>query len=209
MMKKMRYAAAALAAAAIMTAGLGQAWAYFTTYASAEGGYTINLGDRTEITEEFSDWTKRVTVSNEAGAAPVYVRARAFGPSTYPLTYTGSGWTAGADGYYYYGNPVPGGGSTEALNIAIGNIPTKEDGLEVGDQFNVIVIYESTPVLYDAGGNPLPADWNAALDIVSTTETVRPAETETTAASGEENVSGGGNTSGEENQPVEEGGGES
>ena len=74
MMKKIRYAIAALAVAAIMTAGLGQAWAYFTTYAAAEGGYTINLGDRTEITEGFSDWTKRVTVTNEAGAAPVYVR---------------------------------------------------------------------------------------------------------------------------------------
>ena len=174
MMKKIRYAIAALAVAAIMTAGLGQAWAYFTTYAAAEGGYTINLGDRTEITEGFSDWTKRVTVTN--------VRVKAFGPSTCPLTYTGSGWTAGEDGYYYYGTPVPGGGNTEVLNIVINNIPTKEDGLEVGDQFNVIVIYESTPVLYDEGGNPLPADWNATLDVVTGTEVVGTPETE----SGEE-----------------------
>ena len=182
MMKKIRYAIAALAVAAIMTAGLGQAWAYFTTYAAAEGGYTINLGDRTEITEGFSDWTKRVTVTNEAGAAPVYVRVKAFGPSTCPLTSTGSGWTAGEDGYYYYGTPVPGGGNTEVLNIVINNIPTKEDGLEVGDQFNVIVIYESTPVLYDEGGNPLPADWTATLDVVTGTEVVGTPETE----SGEE-----------------------
>ena len=77
---------------------------------------------------------------------------------------------------------MPGGGNTEVLNIVINNIPTKEDGLEVGDQFNVIVIYESTPVLYDEGGNPLPADWNATLDVVTGTEVVGTPETE----SGEE-----------------------
>ena len=175
-MKKMRYAVMALAVAAVMTAGLGQAWAYFTTYAAAEGGYTINLGDRTEITEHFLDWKKTVTVTNDQGAAPVYVRVKAFGPSTHPLTYEGGGWTAGEDGYYYYGNPVPGGESTGPLEISIGNIPEHKDP-EDGDTFNVIVIYESTPVLYDKDGNALPADWNATLDVVTGTEAVSPFET--------------------------------
>ncbi len=203
-MKKMRYAAAVLAAAAIMTAGLGQAWAYFTTYATAEGGYVIKLGDRTEITENFSDWTKTVTVTNEEGAAPVYVRVKAFGPSTYELIYEGPGWTAKEDGYYYYDGMVPGGGSTGPLNIRINGIP--EDAKD-GDTFNVIVIYESTPVLYDENGSALPADWTAVLDVTTSTETVKPPEsgetTETTASPGTTAGSEEGNT------PGEEGGGES
>ena len=65
MKKRISYAAAALALAAVMTAGIGQAWAYFTTYAQAEGGYPIHLGGRTDITEEFSDWTKHVAVTTD------------------------------------------------------------------------------------------------------------------------------------------------
>ena len=58
MMKKAGYSIAVLAFLMVMTAGVGKAWAYFTTYASAEGGITITLGDETEIEEEFrSDGT--------------------------------------------------------------------------------------------------------------------------------------------------------
>ena len=34
---------------------------------------------------------------------------------------------------------------------------------EAGDEFNVVVIYESTLALYDAEGNPY-ADWGVILD---------------------------------------------
>ena len=42
-----------------------------------------------------------------------------------------------------------------------------EDAKE-GDDFNVVVVYESTPVLYDEKGDPYPydkADWNQILDV--------------------------------------------
>lgn len=45
MMKKAGYSIAVLAFLMVMTAGVGKAWAYFTTYASAEGGITITLGN--------------------------------------------------------------------------------------------------------------------------------------------------------------------
>ena len=57
-MRKRRYYPGILALAAAVTvapAGIGTAWSYFTTYAEAAGGYTIRLGDRTEITEDFTD----------------------------------------------------------------------------------------------------------------------------------------------------------
>lgn len=49
--------------------------------------------------------------------------------------------------------------------MSIGNIPEEE--LKDNLTFNVIVIYESTPVMYNEDGTPY-ADWNAVLDTGST-----------------------------------------
>ena len=46
-----------LSAALISSAGIKGAMAYFTTYTTAEGGYVIHLGDKTEIKESFDSWT--------------------------------------------------------------------------------------------------------------------------------------------------------
>lgn len=163
MKKKMSYVIAALALTAVMTAGIGKAWAYFTTYAQAEGGYPIHLGERTDITEDFSDWTKHVAITSDPESAPVYIRVKAFSGSLYELEYasevTGD-WTLGADGYYYYNKILKGGETTSRLNVMISGIPADA---EDGDKFNVVVIYESTPVLYDSAGAEY-ADWNALMD---------------------------------------------
>ena len=143
----------------------GSAWAYFTTYASAKGGYTIALGERTEIQEEFSNWTKHVTITSEADSQSVYVRVKAFCGSSYQLVYSdGTGkWTPGDDGWYYYSDIVPGGGSTDTLDIRIENVPA-----DVKDpaSFNVAGVYETTPVQYQADGTPY-ADWNLKLQTSS------------------------------------------
>ncbi len=167
-MKKLNVCLAALAIAMVLGAGIGSAWAYFTTYAEARGGNTIRLGSWTELHEEFSGWTKRVTVSSDAQSQPVYVRMRAYAGSEYELVYedVSGKWTAGADGWYYYDDILVGGGATTELRVHIGNIP--EDA-EEGDDFNVVVVYESTEVCYDESGNPY-ADWNAKLDTGSTAE---------------------------------------
>jgi hypothetical protein len=106
--------------------------------------------------ETVSDWTKHVTIQN-TGDMDCYVRAIAFAGSEYQLTYSGSDkWTPGSDGYYYYEDIVPAKGQTEDLQIRIdiGNSTT---------DFNVIVVQECTPVLYDADGNAC-ADWNVIAD---------------------------------------------
>ena len=161
MMKKAGYSIAVLAFLMVMTAGVGKAWAYFTTYASAAGGITITMGDETEIEEEFSNWEKRVTITSDADSEPVYIRAKAFGSGSYPLTYSGEGGAAGEGDYYYYSEIVPGGGKTSVLSVKIENVP--EADLENGTMFNVVVIYESTPVMYREDGTPY-ADWNVVLD---------------------------------------------
>lgn len=170
-MKKPKWLLAALALAVILGAGIGQAVAYFTSYTEALGGYPIYLGNRTEITEEFNDWTKRVVVHNEAASAEaVWIRVKAF--SSYDLVFDGADWSAGEDGYYYYAYPVEPGTDTGALDIRIGRLdaagtlqkpePPEEDDPQ--QSFDVIVIYESTPVRFGTDGSRLPADWNEILD---------------------------------------------
>lgn len=147
----------------VASAGIGEAWAYFTTYATAQGGYTIHLGYETEIEESYMAGVKSVVISNEVGSEPVYIRVKAFSGEKYPLTYSSDSdsWRfMEADGYWYYDEIVYGGDETAALNVKI-EMPEKpaEDELE----FNVVVIYESTPVRYEADGTPY-ADWDATLD---------------------------------------------
>ena len=137
--------------------------AYFTANTRAKGGYTIQLTGETAIDEDFADWTKRVTITNQKGV-PIYVRARAY--SAFELQYKGTGWQGKEDGWYYYQSAVEAGKSTSILNVKIEKQPAPEEETN----FNVIVVYESTPVQYDTGGNPY-ADWKMVLD---TGEEVQP-----------------------------------
>nr|WP_302594701.1 hypothetical protein [uncultured Acetatifactor sp.] len=171
-MKKRKYFPGVLALAAVCavaSAGIGKTWSYFTTYTEAAGGYPIQLGDRTDITEDFTEWTKHVTIANEPGSEPVYIRAKVFCGSQYTITYSGEGWTWNEeDGYYYYNYAVEGGKSTESLNLKIDGIPENPEDLE---RFNVVIIYESTPVKYHEDGSAYTVeetDWDEILDTGST-----------------------------------------
>ena len=149
-----------IALALVLMVGITPALAYFTTRVSANGGYTIDLTSTTSIDEEFSDWEKRITVTNTKGE-PVFVRARAYAGSAITLVYSGEGWKAGEDGWYYYDSALSEGQSTETpLCVQIQNIPEAADKAS----FNVAVVYESTPVQYKADGTAY-ADWTMTLDI--------------------------------------------
>lgn len=158
----------AIALALVAGASAGSARAYFTTFATAKGGHRITVDTESQITEQFSDWTKRIQLGN-TGTAECYVRARAFAGSAYKLEYTGSaGWRDGGDGYWYYDEILPVGGSTGTLNVKI-TLPTvtvEDPALETPpphtEDFNVVVIQECTAVLYTEDGTPY-ADWDAKL----------------------------------------------
>jgi len=156
-------AAFALAAVLVAMPQVESADAYFTTYTGAAGGRTLNVGSQPDIEEEFSSWTKTLTVSNAEGSQPVYVRARGFAGGEYSLVYldeTGS-WTAGEDGFYYYNSILNAGEETSPLEVGIGGIPEGEGS------FNVAVVYECTPVQYQADGTPY-ADWEVRLEPLGT-----------------------------------------
>lgn len=162
-----------VALVSVIFAGIRPASAYFTTYAEAKGMRTIHLGDVTRITEEFKDWKKEVKITNNSKSAkPVYIRVRAIAGSAYPLEYPvtdgwtkGEGWEDGKDGWWGYGTPVLPGKATDLLTVEIKDVPVTP---EVGDSFNVIIVYESTPAVENGtqmiDGQEVtiyePADWN-------------------------------------------------
>lgn len=144
---------AVLAVVAVLGISVKDSLAYFTTYARAQGGMDLTLGNRTEIEEEY-DGQKHIQVSN-SGSADCYVRVRVFAGSLVDLAYDGgSKWISGDDGYYYYSDVVPSGGMTEELLVSIHASGTLKD---LGTDFDVIVIQECAPVMYDADGEPYPA----------------------------------------------------
>ena len=151
-----------LVAAMVLSAGVKEASAYFTTYVRAEGGYVIQSGYETEIEEKFYDWTKEITIGSKSGSQPVYIRAKAFCGDEYELLYSDpyDKWTQKSDGYWYYKDIVNGGEKTKPLLIKIEKVPEE---VKDNTEFNVVVIYESTPVRYDKNGNPYE-DWSAKTE---------------------------------------------
>lgn len=157
---------AAVAFVLVMCMGIAPAWAYFTDTTNASGTIPIGIEPSTDITEEFDELGKHVTIVNDEDAtAAVFVRVRVYSPVECQVA--GEGWSGPEDGWYYYGEAVAPGGKTTVLDAKITFPKAKEsgaaEGAEVGDNFNVIVVYESTPAVYDENGNPAP-DWNNVLD---------------------------------------------
>ena len=150
-----------LAAVLVLGACMPGAMAYFTQHIVAVGGYPIRLGGTSGVEEDVSAWTKHLAVSCAEDSEAVFVRAKAFCGSLYTLRFDDENglWTQGVDGYYYYGEALLPGQTTETLHVSIDNVPKDP---EHGDSFHVIVVYETTPVLYTADGQPY-ADWNVAL----------------------------------------------
>lgn len=159
-MKSKRVLLPLLAVVLVLSAGIGAAHAYFTTYAEARGGYQIQLGDETELYERFSQWTKHIQVASVEGSMPVFVRVHVVTDQFHPVTYEpGTGWTDGGDGWWYYSPVLEGGQSTAELQA---HILAPEDP-EAGDAFDVVVYSQSTPTLYREDGTAY-ADWNVILD---------------------------------------------
>lgn len=161
-------ALACVAVSAVLVASAGEALGYFTTYARAEGGYTLELRDQTTtVEEEFANWTKSVSVAN-TGDAACFVRVRAYAGSQYALAYSDEqgAWSPGADGYWYCATPVEPGAATPVLQVRI-TVPDVPEGQKPAD-FNVVVVQESTPALYEADGGAY-ADWSLVADVSENT----------------------------------------
>lgn len=159
-MKKYKKVIAMSAAALAMTAALTvqSSMAYFTTYVSAGGGGEVSLKVQTEIHEDpVTDMTKHITIKN-VEANDCFVRVKAFYGGLISIEYRnadgGNDWYDGGDGYWYYRPVLKAGATSSQLDIKI-NVPEGFDK----DTFNVVVVQECTPVIYDDNGNP-GAEWD-------------------------------------------------
>lgn len=162
----------------IMSAVMGSAWAYFTSYSRAKGSVALKLGHEEHIIEDLQGWQKILDIESTEDSNPVYLRMRAY-CAEYDVTYDNNkNWTGKkADGWIYYekalqpgktlSNP-DGDDKTDDSDALLAKIEYKEDPeLKDGKTFNVIVVYESTEVQYDEQGNMIDADkadWSRPVD---------------------------------------------
>lgn len=161
-MKQARKLLVLLALVLALTTILPTALAYFTTNASAAGSVAVALGSDPSIKEDVDETHgKTVTITNGANSAqPVFVRMRAFASSDMSLNYSENDtsiWEKKDDGWYYLRQPLaPGDKQTFYVNFNNPQPGTIDD-------FDITVVYETTPVVYDKDGNA-QANWDLKLD---------------------------------------------
>lgn len=158
----------AMSAAALgMTAALTieSSLAYFTTYVSAGGSLTVNLGAETTIHEDVSNMTKHISIRNISQTNDCFVRVKVFygGELAVDFNDESGNWYLGEDDYWYYrpilpASPDPDNPSLTTILDAKIIVP---EGFDM-DSFNVVVIQECTPVVYDESGNAT-ADWTTVF----------------------------------------------
>lgn len=155
-MKKKTLAIASMAMILVASMSIKPAMAYFTATQEAEAKIAIEIGDSELETEDsVTDMVKTISVKNTS-SFEAYIRVKAIVASNCKVTQKDSpNWELKDDGYYYFKNVVAAGESTDSLSLAI-ETSSNED-------FNVVIIEESTKVHYDENGNPY-ADWTYTLE---------------------------------------------
>lgn len=163
-MKRKNLIFAILAVVLVLGLNVGDAWSYFTDTATAEGGISISVKPTSSMTEEYSAQTKRIRIQNTSQATSVWVRARVYANDSLGVAGSGTNWSGPTDSWYNYSEPVAAGSETNELTITFdlpdGFDPEKGTGAKDGDELNVIVVYQCTPVHYGADGTPQSANWN-------------------------------------------------
>lgn len=164
-MKRRNIVLTVVAVALVLGMSVGTAWSYFTDSTTAEGSVTLNLEPDTTITEENGPGTKTIRIRNTGQVVPVWVRARVYAAKELGANAAGDNWAGQIDDWYQFGTPVAPGAQTEPLNVSFTlkrpyDPADNPEGAHDGDEQNIVVVYESVPVSYDASGNALPANWN-------------------------------------------------
>ena len=127
----------------IACAVINPAVAYFTDNTNASGAIPLYFYRETEINEEMDGLNKLITVQNTGGdhpeyADPVWIRANVYIGETFKenIKVSGTNWTLGEDGWYYYNVPVPVGGSTTTLLVEVKDLPINAEHQE-NDEFYI------------------------------------------------------------------------
>lgn len=156
-MKRMQRCLLFCALLMVIGATIRPAMSYFTTYVTAKGGYVVHLQEDSEIHETAVGLEKTVVIENTDEKVPVYVRAKAIASSQYtPNVTPGDNWSEEIDGWYYYENILNPGDKTSEDNpllitVTTPKVPVNEKESVNFDNINVVLVYESAPVIYKDG----------------------------------------------------------
>lgn len=151
-----------IAAALCVAALTGTALAYFSDKTVASGEHPLTLGYSTEVEENMDGLDKHITITN-TGDTEVMVRVQLFysNANGVDVSVEGSGWTGnGAESAPYvwnYDQVLAPGASTSELVAKV-----SADAKLLQTNFDVIVVSQSSPAVYDADGNPYGYDWTDA-----------------------------------------------
>ena len=123
-------ACAGLALWMVHGVGAEPSTAYFTTYASAKGGYELQAGTETEIEEEIEELTKHIRIVN-TGEGDCFVRVKVLAGNLTPVSCLDSSgkWSLGGDGYWYYQDVLLPGETTGDLAATI-EVPEGMGGMK-------------------------------------------------------------------------------
>lgn len=164
-MKKNKLFLMLLAVIMILCVSIGPALAYFTAYTTAKGSATMALVPKTDITEPTANSGKKELVISNTGNAPCFVRVRAFASNGVTLNAETSGdWSSTGTDCWTYGPVLMPGAKTSKLVITLGNLPQNP---EIGDNFNVAVVYEATSALWDDASGTYYADWTKDVTVIT------------------------------------------
>ena len=166
MRKKVTVILAVLAFISVAAAGVGKAYAYFTTYVEARGSHEIRIEGQTEIEENFNNWKKDVRIKNKDDSKVSYwVRVKAFASQDYRLDISGEGWSwSERDDYWYYDQVIDPGDVTKVLSVKITDSEDESPAAEPNGSMDVVITYETVlaiPTIDDDGNMSYePADWS-------------------------------------------------
>lgn len=129
----------------VLVASAGLAGAFFSDYEHAIGQATFALGGDTTIEETVQGEEKTISIHNR-GDGDAFVRVSVYGPDEMTFPTVGDGWRQAKDGFWYYQDVLPADGDTSTIIASIDGVPVSVDLSE----FDIIVVHESVPVVFDA-----------------------------------------------------------
>ncbi|MBR3318507.1 MAG: SipW-dependent-type signal peptide-containing protein [Atopobiaceae bacterium] len=164
-MKRKQWVVTTLAVMLVLGMGVGTAWSYFTDSTWAEGSVPISVKPTTTITEENTPETKTIRIRNTGELTPVWVRARVYAAAELNPNASGNSWSGPIDSWYNYEEVLEVGEETEPLTVKfelkhVYDETENPEGAHDGEETNIVVVYETVPVTFDAEGNPMDANWN-------------------------------------------------
>ena len=157
---------AAFAVILCMTATTGLAIAYFNDYEDASGGATLHLEGKTEL-EEGSDEANKEIVIRNTGEMNMIVRVAIYGSDKYMTISHKNGdanaWAKIGDFYYYKEVLLP-GQTTPQIDA---QLKAEWKGKEPDYDFEITVVHESAPAVYNGEVLVTPVGWDDISSIIS------------------------------------------